>query len=350
MADASKALQAKLAAWRRQHAALDAPAYRLTMKARRPELKNFNHGKARGSGGSERFYSADDVERLLAYLSRQNARGYDIYITPIDSGHHYLVVDDMTPDSQDRLTADGYRPALIQESSEGNRQAILKTPRRDDHRGEQSVANRLVIELNQKYGDAAFSGVIHPFRLAGFSNKKEGRGNAFTRVLEASGGLCPRAVARLDEIRAEIAESAERLALDHPETGSRHDDPSEAETPAPKSDVSMRYAQLVRQWRGLVREQGWDEDLSRVDWQVCLAMLREGWDPDQVRGSLLQASPGIWERHHNPADYARRTVDRAVLFLVNLAPHGGGQDQGTADELDDFFRSGPGSAPDSEPR
>ena len=107
MTDVSKALKAKISAWRRQHAALDAPAYRITPKSRRDGLQSFNLGKGRAEDKSERFYDADEVEELLPYLSRQNARGYDIYITPIDPAHHLLVVDDMRGDALQRLRAAG---------------------------------------------------------------------------------------------------------------------------------------------------------------------------------------------------------------------------------------------------
>ena len=351
MPEVSKALKAKIAAWRRQHAALDAPAYRITLKSRTGKV-SFNYGKGRGPDKSERFYDADDVERLLPYLSRQNARGYDIYITPIDSAHHYLVIDDLHGDALQRLRAAGYQPALVQESSADNQQAVIKTPRfGDGGPSEQSIANRLVTELNQEFGDPAFSGVIHPFRVSGFANKKPGRRDAFTRILDV-GGLCQHAASRLAELRAEA-----QVQPVPPVTGDpapvRIAGSTDGEPPAPvlKGDASKRYAQLVRQWRGLVREQGWDEDLSRVDWQVTLAMLREGWDPNEVRDSLLQASSRVWERHHNPEDYARRTADRAVLFLASAAAARGGcgPDEDT-DDLVEFLRSPGNPGRGSEPR
>ena len=43
------------------------------MKSRRENLQSFNHGKRKE--GQERFFTADEVEGLLSYLSRQNSRG-----------------------------------------------------------------------------------------------------------------------------------------------------------------------------------------------------------------------------------------------------------------------------------
>ena len=304
----SPAVAAKRAAWSRQHGALDAPAYRLTLKSRRDDLKSFNHGKGKGPDGGERFYSAAEVERLLPYLSRQNARGYDVYVTPIDPAQHYIVVDDMHGDALQRLKSAGYAPSLIQESSADNCQAIIKTPRRE---GEQSEANALVVELNREFGDPNFSGVVHPFRLAGFSNKKPGKANAFTRIIEAAGGMCQRAAARLDAIRQAMAEAREDRAR-QAERDARTRSITAAPEGAPSTNGALRYQQLARQAQGLAAAKGWQEDWSRIDWRVSKAMLSEGWKPDQVRDSILTASPGVYDRHNDPNDYAARTVGNAM--------------------------------------
>ena len=357
MADASKALQAKLAAWRRQHAALDAPAYRITLKSRSGKV-SFNYGKGRGPDKSERFYSADEVEEILPYLSRQNAQGYDIYITPIDRDFHYLVVDDLHGDALQRMKAEGYQPALVQESSADNQQAILKLRRQDDGKREQSVANALVVEVNRKFGDPKFSGAIHPFRAAGFANKKPGKGT-FTKILEDSGILCQHAAARLDEIRADAQqERAPQVTGDPAPTSPAHrhkstggSDDREPPVPAPKSDAEQRYAQLVRQWRGLAREKGWREDLSTVDWQACLAMLRDGWDPDVVRECIVAVSPGVSERHSSAERYATTTITEATRFLSRAAAAAGvGVPDEDTDDLSDFLRVSGSPGRGSEPR
>ena len=44
-----------------------------------------------------------------------------------------------------------------------------------EHDGENTLANAMVEKLNKDYGDPKFTGVSHPFRMAGFSNKKENK-------------------------------------------------------------------------------------------------------------------------------------------------------------------------------
>ena len=316
----SAAVKAKAAAWRQQHAALGAPAYRVTLTSRVDGRKSFNLGKGRAADGGEQFYSPDKVESLIPYLSRQNALAYDIYITPLDPDHHYLVIDDMHGDALERLRAEGYRPALIQESSTNNQQAVLKVPRdAEGGKAEQSQANELVQELNRNYGDPEFSGVIHPFRMAGFSNKKPGKKNAFTRLIEAAGGICRRATEALAAIRARRAASAQEKERAERVERIEQADPEAPRTP-PMAQAGYLTPEFQREQRrvlGIVRQQGWSADWSRIDYQACVRLLRQGHDREAVREALVAASPDLTQRHRDTADYADRTIRAAVRELAD---------------------------------
>lgn len=310
------AQQAKVAAWQQQAAALDAPQYRITFTPRREGLRPFNQGKGKGPDGGERFYSADEVTDLVPYMSRQNARGYDVYVTPIDPAHHYLVVDDMTPESHAKLTGAGYQPALVLESSQGNRQAVLKAPRADDQ-DEQKAANRVVQRLNKEVGDPEFSGAVHPFRVAGFSNKKPGRGDVFTRIVEAAGAICRRTIERLQQARDLIRGERADVERRRREQAVRH-------APSYRRPVGRDPAGEYR-WRA--RRQAADADWSRVDFGIATGMIRDGWKPGQVEQAILEASPGVAERHNAPEDYARRTVERAAASGQDSGPRRSGPRQ-----------------------
>ena len=298
------AQKAKVAAWRQQSAVLGAPAYRITFKPRREGLAPINQGKGKGPGGTELTYTADEVEGLIPYLSRQNYRGYDIYVTPIDPDYHYLVVDDMNVEKHACLTGAGYQPALVQESSANNRQAVLKAPKVDGP-DEQKAANRVVQRVNREAGDPKFSGVIHPFRMAGFSNKKPEKNNAFTRVIEAAGVICQRTVQRLQKARDLILGEKD---------AARRDDRLSAIKAAPEPEwrtIHERSRDPVQEYRWRAKNQGADADWSGIDYGVATGMLQAGWRSDQVEAAIIQASPGLTDRHHNPQDYARRTVAKA---------------------------------------
>ena len=301
------AQRAKLSAWAQQHDALDAPAYRLTLMSRVEGLPTYVMGKGKGPGGTERTYTATEVARLIPYLSRENMLGRDVYITPMDPANHYIVVDDMTPETGAAFDAAGYRPALVQESSPGNQQAILRAPRLDTP-GEQTAANLVVVGLNQRYGDASFSGVIHPFRMAGFANKKPGRNSAFTRIVRAAGGICAKTVELLAEARARIqASRGRRLAAE-----SAQERPVAPRVlPAPQGVADARHDALRARELRFAASRGWAVNESAIDYRVARAMLAEGIEADEVAGALLRRSPAIEERHRDVSRYIDRTIAAA---------------------------------------
>lgn len=294
------AVRAKMEAWSVQAGALSSPLYRLTLKSRVADLPSFNIGKGRGADGAEQFYSASDVVGLIPYLSAQNMKGRDIYLTPIDAAHHYLVVDDMTPETLTAMTGQGWSPALVQESSAGNRQAVLKVPRIDGP-NEQRVANALVVSLNREFGDPNFSGAIHPFRMAGFANKKPGRDNAFTRIITAAGVICEKAASALAELRAAFRPT--------PLPMSSAPSPGRIIRPAVSGGEFSRARGMIL---GLAIKNGWTVDESRLDFQAARLMSADGMSVDEVAAGIVAESPNLTARHRDPHGYAVRTAENAA--------------------------------------
>lgn len=305
----TKAQAAKAAAWEAQSAALGAPEYRLSFKGRRPELANaINLGKGKGPDGSELFYSRDDVRRLIPYLSRQNLLGYDIYVTPIDKAQHFLLIDDTTPEAVAEMRAAGFRPALVQQSSAGNVQAVLRLPRRDEPQ-EQKAANALMVQLNRKWGDPKISGVVHPFRLAGYANKKPGKGDVFTRIIDAAGVVCERATVLLEGAREKLRAAMARPPRAEPKQRQVRQLEVLSE---PSNDAAARFDALRRREIGLAEARNWMLDDSVLDYRAAKSMGEEGWSPDEIAASILARSPNLVERHRDAVGYAAKTAQNAV--------------------------------------
>lgn len=306
-APVSAATAAKVAAWRRQHEALQAPQYRITLTSRRDHLKTFNYGKNKGENGAERFYTADEVERLIPYLSAQNIKGYDIYITPIDDQHHYMVLDDSTDEKIQAAKRKYGEPCLIQESSPGNVQAIFKVRRNPDYKREQQIANKVVQDMNKEFGDPKFSGVIHPFRMAGFSNKKQGKGNFFTRIKSAWHNISSRLSDMLDKLRAQEQEQEQR---------------QERQRTVQKLRVMAHHVQGTDAWsmekrkqlafaESMVEKGTWQSvDASAVDYRTAKALIEAGHGADDIRRMMAQDAE-LRERHPYTDDYIERTVSKA---------------------------------------
>lgn len=325
----SPAIEAKRKAWDAQHGALQSPAYRLTLMSRRDGLASFSVGKDRGPDGTEKTYDAAEVRALIPYLSAHNARGRDIYLTPMDPGHHYMVVDDMTPRALDDFLAAGYAPALVQESSAGNRQAVLKV-RKEPERDEQKAANAVVVDLNRRFGDPNFSGVIHPFRMAGFSNKKPGRDNAFTRILKAAGGICARTMAHLDEIRQRLAGERTPAPAPRPRPGEVRPRPRPQAAPSNAAEAAFDRARSLSE--GLAARMGWTRDESRLDHRAAQMMADEGWQADEIAAAILARSPNLVDRHRDPLGYATRTAENVAINTRADRPEPQGEQTPEADD------------------
>ena len=67
------------------------------------------------------------VLEKLSLLKYRNARGSHIYIRP-SGEHRYTVLDDLSDTSLAKLTADGFTPCAVVETSAGNFQAWIKHP------------------------------------------------------------------------------------------------------------------------------------------------------------------------------------------------------------------------------
>ncbi|HHC6471140.1 TPA: DNA-primase RepB domain-containing protein, partial [Vibrio parahaemolyticus] len=290
----------KVEAWRSQHEALNAKEYRITLIPRKDGAKPWVLGK---NGDKERFYSHQQVEEQIPLMRQKNAQGYDIYITPIDEGHHFIVVDDLTTQQHMAMMKEGYKPNLVQESSKDNRQAIFKIPKQGEP-DEQQAANAVVVELNREYGDKNFSGVVHPFRMAGFSNKKAGRNNAFTRILSRSFEACLRVSETLKHHIETAKQQRNKKALE-----SRVKNMSDY--PQFSKDAESQFKREWSKVHGLATKKGWEIDYSRIDFQAVKASLEAGISPEELEQVILDHSPSVLDRKNNPEDYAQRTVKAA---------------------------------------
>lgn len=197
----TKAEAVKAKAIARQLSALAAPAYRVTvMRDVDGRRVGRNIGRTRDSETETLFTQAEVVD-LVPRLTVENARGENVFITPIDPAMHHVLVDDLDEAALQTLKGRGYQPATVLESSPGNFQAVLKVP---VAAAPKDAVNTWFKDLNRDLGDEKIVGLSHPFRLAGFENRKEKHRGAdtsaegrfpFVRVVEAVNVACHRAVA-----------------------------------------------------------------------------------------------------------------------------------------------------------
>lgn len=289
---------AKINAWKTQHEALLSDGYRITCMSRDPKKGTFNLGKR--PDGTEKIFTNQEVEKKIPELRAKNAQGYDIYVTPMDSKYHYLVIDDIKTADVEEVKKE-CQPCLVQMSSEDNYQAVVMV-KKLDYPNEQQVANKLVVDLNTKYGDKKFSGVIHPFRMAGFSNKKEGRKNFITRVVDNMQGL----------VTSVFDKFMNNLRVSKPVVTKSQASKTEFEAllnTGSDDKLVIAFNNSYKKIIGLAEKNGWNVDASVVDFNVAKDLLKTYHSRDVFEA--MKNSPDIKERHKDVDRYLTTTINNA---------------------------------------
>ncbi|MGZ8183461.1 MAG: DNA-primase RepB domain-containing protein [Methylobacter sp.] len=318
----SRDYETKVNAWRAQHEALCAPAYRITLVDRDPDrIKKHGRmglGYVLGKKTGHDIKTPAEVEASISTLRRENSRLFDIYITPIDEHNHYILVDDIHEEKAGKLTkfrSDGFQFALIQFSSNDNYQAILKVPKID---GDHDFANQVFQKLNTDYGEPGIKGgVVHPFRMAGYANKKQGK-SGFTQLIDKNpAATCEKtsefirfAMENHDaERQAKEVEKEKILRLKA--IGNHNQMPL---NPGSNDAVLRAYQKSFNRTLGLAKKQGWNIDYSRIDFAAAKDLIKQGYRSELIEKAIAEGSPSIEQRKgQHIDDYARLTVQKAMV-------------------------------------
>lgn len=195
----TKAEKTKQRLVEKQLGALDAEGYRITAFK---DGRGWNFGKSDKSIGKD-VMSAKDVINAVPKLQELNNSGANIYVTPIDNANHHILVDDLNSVTVTQLKDKGYKPAILVESSPNNYQAVLRVPRALSSQLPRPVtddaANEFFKDLNRARGDDKIVGLLHPFRLAGFTNRKPKYQDAngrypFVKLIDAVSVTCHKSI------------------------------------------------------------------------------------------------------------------------------------------------------------
>ena len=158
-----------------------------------------------------RTWDRETLLRSIPWLRLQNMGGRNIYIRP--KGEHDLsLVDDLRHESLARMRADGFRPAVIVETSPGNFQAWLKHPAQLPR----DVSTGAARELASRFGgDLGAADWRHFGRLSGFTHRKpkyqtENGLYPFVRLTDSSGAVYPEGERFVRQVHARLEEERSR--------------------------------------------------------------------------------------------------------------------------------------------
>lgn len=309
----SRALKQKQKLWDKQSNLIPAERYDIT-------LQHDKHPTIVKSG-----LTKDEVTEHLGFFSSCNAKGYNVFVTPISTKDDFIVVDDI--DNLDEFKAKGYQPCLIQETSKDSIQAVLRIPSKHSFITEtqsQELNKRFTQVLNKKRGDKGVGTNKQPFRLVGFNNKKAKRNNEYTKIIGGDGGYCDHSINNIikPQIARHLQGKKNEIAKQEPVKQAPKAAPPKA-TKSQKTSPERDFERLRNRHAGVMKKHGVGIDDSALDYNACKFMFDElnyGRDDfEDMANAILIKSPNINERHPNNAkEYADRTVEAAFEGIPPL--------------------------------
>lgn len=258
-----------------------------------------------GTTGPEmipRTWDRDSLMRSVPWMKLQNLQGRSIYVRP--HGEHDLsMVDDLKPDSLNRMFTSGFKPALVIETSPGNFQAWLKHSRVLCRETSTAAARALAEQFG---GDRGAADWRHFGRLAGFTNRKAKYQGAeglfpYVRLVAASGAVYPNAEQFIGQVEKKLAHDRE-LASEQAAKFVRNE---------PR--VMRRTIEHFRS------NPLYGGDGTRSDLAYAIYAIAHGASEEHVRGAIRTRDLSHKGNDKRQDEYVDRTVQKALAAVEKTA-------------------------------
>lgn len=264
------------------------------------EIGLFRPKSDRDSSEPEMFlrtWDKDNLFRSISWLRFQNMNGRNIFIRP-NGEHQMSLIDDLKLDDINALKAEGFRPALVIQTSPGNFQAWLNhgtvLPK--------DVSTAVARTLAERFGgDTGAADWRHFGRLSGFSNRKEKyRGPdglfPFVRLIEANQMIYPSAM----EFVAEVREKLERDRAASEARRQRTHDNDLQSAPRLKTIDDFRNNPM------------YSGDGNRIDLAFAVYATSHGLHEADIRAAISSRDLDHKGNQRRQEEYVDRTIQKAI--------------------------------------
>ncbi len=271
--------------------AIDAGRYRITLMSNDQNMPSFNLGKGKGENGEERFYTKDEIKELIPTLSYRNSKGYNIFVTPMpDEQSRFILLDDI----RDMEKARALEPCLVMQTSPNSKQALYKV----SGDTEEAATRQFFNGINRQFGDEKISGLVHPIRLAGFTNRKPKHRDPktgqypFVTIIESSNVQSEKAQTAIEYIANEMENAPMPRPLKKLAQFKKEKAPDiqirtqDIDIP----NMSKWYKQQIDYWQDKA-------DLSKIDRRLAVYLSESGFSEKQAQATILACSPDVESRH-----------------------------------------------------
>ncbi|ABM40055.1 hypothetical protein Pnap_4637 (plasmid) [Polaromonas naphthalenivorans CJ2] len=304
--------------------AVDAQRYRVTSVRLKPDGGRMTFLLDKRAGVSQGC-TPEEVRQRMPRMQRLSERGERIDYTPLSADKHYLLIDAMSQAKLDQLLQDGYRPAVVLQSSPERFQALI-TVKKFGAFNDDEVGRQLARQLNTEYGNPdLLGGCIQPHPAPGYvdrqSTLRQADGACWeVRLLQAERCECAKTLEIALRISAEKGQQAapqgkEAVKAVTPSGHTPQPDPALALATAAALDAYWRHYRDV-----LSRHTAGRVNLSRVDSMIAVRLRVTGHAQEAIADALRLCAPGIREtlETRDWLAYARRAARFAFSAAGDL--------------------------------
>ena len=315
--------------------AVVADGYRITVinlpQAPDGKAKSFIFGRAAG----RELHTSGQVLAAQQELARLDSRGENIYLTPVSSFVHHMLVDDLDIVKLGRLVSSGFKPCVVLQSSQGSLQCLLNVPKLGTEL-DREAANALMVRLNKTlgFGDPKIAGSVHPHRMPDTHNWKPSRrledgSRPVVQLLKFEARQCERSGELLAQIASEmeagraakrVRQPAASVAASAAGRGGDDGKPGDleglegAEEVAEEGAAQRAAASYCAHRLDILSRHVGDVDESRTDFMVCVRLRATGHPRAAIRDALISAAlaaRSAQSTHSNWLAYCQRTANSA---------------------------------------
>lgn len=286
-----------------------------------------------GSGKGHDGLSVDQVCDKWGIIdwAQNDEKKARVILTPASDSLHIIHIDDVSDAALERLSAEGFAPCAIIQTSPNKHNVLLTAPKDKTLSETQNhdLAKRVSQALNKQYGDPAARNAVQPFRAPGFKNMKpkyeDECGDYPAIVLKhAVRGDCSRLVKAFNRLNQEALEKIKATPLAAPAKGKVFVATAKgAETEAYFAHVkSIRAAADAGKLQVRLRKDG-TFDQSSIDVLAAQRMRMTGWSSEQIAQGVANGCNEVRSFHcdkekRGVPEYAARTAETAAK--VDLTP------------------------------
>ena len=315
--EASKSEQLKQ--FEKYHEAVGADRYRVTSIRMKPDGGKMTFILDKKDGITQGF-SPSEIAQKTSEMKRLQKRGENLYYTPLSGNKHHILIDDMTRENLKKFIDDGYKPAIVIESSPGNYQAII-TVKKLGTVHDREIETLLAEKLNQSYGDPHLFGYMHPHYAPGYENHKlkhqrPDGSSPEVKLLRAEYRECSKTL----DLASEIVSNLQRTAFRMPQnlkSNEYHLNSDNLSNESKNASNSVLNAYEKHKADILKRQQGGTIDLSRVDSMIAVRMRVTGHPQLDIEKVLSQCAPQF-RKNEEGRDWGGY-VQRAVRYAYSAA-------------------------------